>query len=171
MDLSEFVDVIGYEGLYKINKDGDVYGIKNKKKLKQQLEKGYFRISLSKNNQKKTHKIHRLVALHFITNDDETKNQVDHIDGVRTNNNIYNLRWVTPVDNARNVVSNSNYIYELIRKDRKNNRITFTAYYPIYIDGKLKRIQKWSIHRNIVEEWVEKMKIEYPNPYNGGRIC
>jgi hypothetical protein len=165
--MDEFVDIIGYEGLYKINKNGDVYGVKNKKILKLFLNrKDYYVVSLWKNSKGKTLKIHRLIALHFIPNDDETKTQVDHIDGITTNNNIENLRWVTLIENARNVLRNN--IYEFIRKE--SGTITYAGQYTIYINNKYIRKQKTSIYRNVVEKWVEQMKKEYPNEYIAGRI-
>jgi hypothetical protein len=171
--MDEFIDIIGYEGLYKINKNGDVYGIKNKKIRKPYLNKGYYTIQLWKNNKEKNYSIHRLIALHFISNDDINKNNVDHIDGIPTNNNIENLRWVTPSDNMRNIVSKQNYIEEVgyFRKDRNGAySFTYRGRYPIYIDGKRIIKRKKSIHRNVVEEWVEQMKKEYPNEYTAGRI-
>lgn len=55
---------------------------------------GYCRITISKH-------IHRLVAEAFIEKPcDTVKCWVDHIDGNRSNNNVSNLRWVTPSENA-----------------------------------------------------------------------
>ena len=45
-------------------------------------------------------KIHKLVAKHFIPNIDN-KPFINHIDGIKTNNNVSNLEWVTPIDNTR----------------------------------------------------------------------
>ena len=168
MDLTEFVDIIGYEGSYKINKNGDVWSSHYKKIMKPNLNSGYYCVSLGPKKNRKTLKIHRLMALHFISNDDETKTQVDHIDGNRTNNNIKNLRWVTPTENIRNQLRDTNYICEFIRGDR--NKLTYLARYPIYIDGKHTYKTKRSIHRYIVEEFVEEMKKDYPNPYTAGRL-
>ena len=46
----DFVDVKGYEGLYKINKEGDVWSCKRKRLLKISINNGYKSIVLSKNN-------------------------------------------------------------------------------------------------------------------------
>lgn len=54
---------------------------------------GYCRITISKH-------VHRLVADAFIEKPNEEKCWVDHIDGNRSNNNVENLRWVTPSENA-----------------------------------------------------------------------
>jgi hypothetical protein len=50
----------------------------------------------------KRYGIHRLVALHFLSNPQNFP-LVDHIDGDTTNNNVNNLRWVTRSQNNLNV--------------------------------------------------------------------
>ena len=62
---------------------------------------GYKHVSLYKNKEGKTWKIHRLVALAFISNPGN-KPCIDHIDGNRLNNNVCNLRWVTHRENTNN---------------------------------------------------------------------
>nr|DAF50650.1 MAG TPA: homing endonuclease [Siphoviridae sp. ctHAs12] len=55
---------------------------------------GYCRITIS-------HNVHRLVADAFLEKpDDDAKCWVDHTDGNRSNNDVSNLRWVTPSENA-----------------------------------------------------------------------
>jgi hypothetical protein len=55
---------------------------------------GYCRITISKH-------VHRLVADAFLKKpENKERCWVDHIDGDRSNNDVSNLRWVTPSENA-----------------------------------------------------------------------
>jgi hypothetical protein len=100
--MEGFVDLMGYEGLYMINKEGDVYGYKYKKILKQHINyKGYLFVHISKENNGKTPLIHRLIAIQFIPNPNNYP-QIDHIDRDKKNNNINNLRWVNNSINQQN---------------------------------------------------------------------
>lgn len=60
--------------------------------------KGYLYVSLSKNNKRKSYKIHRIVAQTFIENV-ENNPQVNHINGVKTDNRVENLEWCTNLQN------------------------------------------------------------------------
>jgi hypothetical protein len=101
-NMGDFVDIIGYEGLYKINRNGDVWGCKRNRLMKPTLNSiGYLIVRLRKNNKGKNKYIHRLLALQFIPNP-ENLPVIDHIDMCKTNNNIENLRWVSLITNANN---------------------------------------------------------------------
>lgn len=113
MEKEEWRDVVGYEGLYKISSFGRVLavgrvrgnafnGFYKEHFLTIRKDKGgYFRAMLSKDGKARFIPVHRLVAEAFIPNV-ENKPQIDHIDGVRTNNNVSNLRWATNRENVRN---------------------------------------------------------------------
>lgn len=98
--------VKGYEE-YEVDTNGVVYG-KNGKPLKYSLNhKGYCMINFYVNHTVKGFAIHTLVAKQFIPNNDVNKNQVNHKDGNKINNNVENLEWVTPKENmehAKNVL-------------------------------------------------------------------
>lgn len=96
--MIEWKDIVGYEGLYKISNDGQVYSLISNKYLKFRFVKdGYYGISLFK----KSFLIHRLVAQAFIPNP-HNKLCIDHINTIRTDNRVENLRWCTHKENCNN---------------------------------------------------------------------
>ena len=94
-------DIKGYEGLYAITPEGEVYSYKSKKFLTPYNSgNGYLKVQLFKDNEKKQYYIHRLVAEAYIPNMDNLP-QVDHIDNDKTHNYVNNLQWITHRDNNR----------------------------------------------------------------------
>jgi hypothetical protein len=64
-------------------------------------KKGYLRLSLTlKDKTKKNFSVHVLVAKTFIENLDSSKIHVNHINGIKTDNTVENLEWVTPSENS-----------------------------------------------------------------------
>ena len=96
--MDTLYDVIGYEGLYQINKNGQVWSCRYNRFLKPQNNKGYLMVTLSKN---KKYKVHRLLAIQFIPNPDNLP-IIDHIDQNKSNNTLENLRWATNSINQQN---------------------------------------------------------------------
>lgn len=67
---------------------------------------GYHRVHITRPNGKRgIIGIHRLVALAFIDNP-ESKPDVNHIDGDKSNNKVENLQWVTKSENILHSVHN-----------------------------------------------------------------
>ena len=67
---------------------------------------GYMQVGLYKDGKRKMLKVHRLLATAFIPNP-ENKTEVDHINGIRDDNRLENLRWVTHQENMNGFRSNS----------------------------------------------------------------
>ena len=112
IDLSDlkdeiWVDVVEYEGFYKISNLGRVkclprnigHCFTNTKIMKlKKAKNGYIIAPLCLNKKYKFAYVHRLVANAFITNLDN-KPQVNHKDGNKCNNNHNNLEWLTGSQN------------------------------------------------------------------------
>ena len=89
-----------YEGLYEISNLGRVKSLRNKIVLKNSnASNGYLTVTLCNRGDQKTAFIHRLVAMHFISNDDNGKNEINHIDENSHNNIVDNLEWCTRTEN------------------------------------------------------------------------
>ena len=88
-----------YPSQYEVSNFGRVRNVATKQILKPQIDaKGYERVRLSYHNKRASAKVHRLVAVAFISNPDQ-KPQVNHIDGNKKNNAVDNLEWSTNSEN------------------------------------------------------------------------
>lgn len=94
MDEEIWVDIFGFEGLYKISNYGRVYSLYTNKILSPGLSQGYHYVVLSKNKQKFNKQVHRLVAENFIHNPANLP-IINHKDENKINNFVNNLEWCT----------------------------------------------------------------------------
>jgi len=115
-----FKDIPNYEGLYRVSNMGQVKSLNRKannghnirtvkeKILKQQLNKnGYKYVFLYKNGVSKTYKTHQLVAIVFLNHKPNGMSLVvDHINNVKTDNRLVNLKIITSRVNCSKDVKN-----------------------------------------------------------------
>lgn len=74
--------------------NGKSYRIVREKILKpDKHSSGYLKVILSKDGEKKSYFIHRLVAAAFVQNESLFYNEINHIDECKTNNCASNLEW------------------------------------------------------------------------------
>ena len=86
-------DIVGYEGLYAVTPEGEVWSYRNERFLKPKHGvKGYLFVTLCKDGKEKNYKIHRLVAEAYLPNPDNLP-QINHKDENKTNNCLQNLEW------------------------------------------------------------------------------
>lgn len=111
-------DVVGYEGLYQVSNFGRVKSLARKINHGRYIEdrgdvimtlflnrQGYFTVILSKNGEKKQHRVHQMVARAFIPNFDN-KEMINHIDCNTQNNRVENLEWCTNSENQLHAIAN-----------------------------------------------------------------
>jgi hypothetical protein len=92
-------------GIYTIYSDGKVYSNKSKKFIKPHIENGYYRIRLYIDGKAKTFKLHRLIGECFIEKPDG-KNQINHKDCNKLNNDVSNLEWCNNSENQLHAYQN-----------------------------------------------------------------
>ena len=97
MEIWKKID--GFEN-YEVSNFGNVKNKTTNRILKKELVKGYFRVSLSKENNVSRFQLHRLVATAFYFNFNDKK-CVNHINGIKTDNRSINLEWVTHSENEK----------------------------------------------------------------------
>ena len=150
-------DIKGYEGFYKISNYGRIKSLSTEYKmpnggiakregriLKQSKNKinNYRVVTLSYQGRKRFY-VHRLVAYTFIPN---LKNfpQVNHIDGNKDNNNIWNLEWCSAKQNVQHAIKNN------LRKNQ------------------CRSVKQYDINGNFIKEWKSiaeaSMTLHIPSP-------
>lgn len=117
-----FKPIKGYRN-YEVSNVGRIKNIKTGKVLKPSDDKdGYQVVCLSENRKQRILKVHRLVAKAFIPNRKQLP-QVNHLDGVKSNNKVNNLEWLTHKDNVQHAIN----IGLFNNKGEKNPRSKLTA--------------------------------------------
>ena len=107
----EWRDICGYEGIYQVSSYGRIKSLSrlnggehNRHLTKKKIIKckpnqnGYLRVNLHSNGKLRQFAIHRLVGLAFIPLV-AGKYYIDHINGIRVDNRVENLRWCTHHEN------------------------------------------------------------------------
>ena len=87
---------------YFVTTDGKVIGIKGCEMKLNAGKSGYFQVRSTRLN--KTFSVHRMVAETYIPNI-KNKSDVNHINGIKTDNRVENLEWVTRSENMKHSVN------------------------------------------------------------------
>lgn len=169
-----FKDIPGYEGSYQVSNLGRVKSLSRvvkKGTLKERILKsspdrqGYLRVNLYKKGNKKTEKIHILMAIVFKGHLQSGYEGliVDHIDNIKINNFEWNIQLITNRENTS--------------KDRKNGTSKYIGVYRsenqkkwrsnIYFNGKLKYLGSFTseleaagAYQTMLKEITESKKLK-----------
>lgn len=138
MNKEIWKDIKGYEGLYQISTKGRIKSLNYNhtqkckiRKIDECSNKGYSSILLCNKFGKKKYTIHRLVAETFIPNL-ENKPQVNHKNGIKTDNRVENLEWATNGENEKHAYKNG-----LKQKKFGINNAMSKSVLQYSLDGKL----------------------------------
>lgn len=124
-----------FEGYYEISNLGNVRSVDRFLKQKDHLifrksclkktridANGYVTVTLCKNRKSITKYIHKLLADAFLPNP-ENKPYIDHINTIKTDNSLSNLRWVTAKENSNNPITIQHFIQDASNKNSIHERL------------------------------------------------
>lgn len=164
-------DIQGYEGLYQVSNKGNVrsldrwidrenqpgYFLKGKVLRPRTGKNGYKYVVLSKNGERRTLTVHRLVASVFLSNPNGF-NVVNHIDGEKTNNEAYNLEWCSYSDNTLHAIKEGLIDHKknekTMRSQTRQKKNNTSGTKGVYFNKKLKK-------------WMAYIKVNYKMLYLG----
>lgn len=158
----EWFDIPEFEGLYQVSTFLNVRNLTRKTKGGRHQEQsgriiqgkimkpylyqtGYYAFEFYKDGKCKHVLLHRIIAETFIPNQDNLP-EVDHINRVRTDNRIENLRWVDRVDQNKN-------------RDLTNSIIASS-----------KQVAQYDLNGNLIKVW-DSMAEATRNGFSASKIC
>ena len=125
-------------------------------------KQGYLKVVLTVNGSIYARRVHRLVATEFISNP-MNKPEVNHIDGVKDNNEVNNLEWVTAKENVRHAHAN-NLIKPFKRRKLKGHDNPSSR----FTESQIEEVKRMRFNGSVYREIAEKFDVSIPTIRN---IC
>lgn len=153
-------DIVGYDG-YQVSNLGNVKALPKTRSLHNggvrhwpeiilkpnKVRSGYVLVTLTNRTGKKRWLIHRLVALAFLQNP-EGKPQVNHLNGIKTDNRIDNLEWATVSENMKHAFATGLKQPIMCRIGCNNEQ-----------NGKSRKIYQYTLEGEFVKEWPSLQQV------------
>ena len=162
--MEKWLKVKGYEERYEISDMGRIRRLSDGGLMRPAInQNGYQHVVLSKNGKTKDFRVHRLVATHFIENK-AGKRDVNHNNGIKTDNRAANLEWLTHSENELHKIYtlgtpskllgacrpvkclNTGVVYRSISEAKRELNLQKSTHIQEVCAGKLKQTRglKWS---------------------------
>lgn len=156
-------DIKGYEGLYQISNQGRIKSLARKvnymssqRNVREKIKKtfvgsrGYERVELSRDGINKKYNVHRIVAKTFIDNP-ENKLEVNHKNGIKTDNRVENLEWCTSKENQVHAIKMG------LQKPSEKQKAFISKYSR---ENKPKIVIQMNLNRKVLREWKSAVEAE-----------
>lgn len=159
MRKEKWLPIKGYEGLYEVSNLGRIKSLRKNKMLSiKPVKDSYKTVRLiDKNGTRKSIRIHRIVATHFISNP-ENKREVNHKNMNKNDNRVSNLEWVTPKENINHAIKNKPSMVKAMNDYNKYIRPKLISQYTLegqfiatYVNAKVAERYTGICGRNILQ--------------------
>ncbi len=157
--MEQWKDIPGYKGYYQASSlgrikslsritfaSGSKFTVKQDKIIKPATIKGYLKVCLYKEKKIQLF-VHRLVLISFVPNI-EDKREVNHINGIKTDNRVENLEWNTKSENCLHKYRTG------LQKPFSNRKGSFNA-----ANGKSKKVYQHTIAGVFIKEWPSTREV------------
>jgi hypothetical protein len=98
---------------------------------------GYYKICISIDNKVHHLSVHRLIAEAFVPNPN-IQHQINHINGIKTDNSIENLEWVSLTENIRHAHATG---LSAVQPKGEANKLS-------------KKLYQYDLNGNLIKEWT-----------------
>jgi len=149
MNKEIWKDIVGYEGLYQVSNLGKVKNIKNNTiKIPTLCKNGYLYVDLWKENKRIKKTIHRLVAEHFLKNNNNYTD-INHIDGNKQNNILTNLEFCNRSYNLKEA-------YRLKLREPVKPMLNKKD----ILCPNSKKVNQYDLKHNFIKQWGSAMEVQ-----------